>query len=643
MIDRVNRKIRYFAAMCVDATTAAIAFVLTFALQTKSFIDGSIKEFWWLPLAAGVATVFVFGVAGLYRTILRFAGSRFFIKVIACSIISTAVLVAITFGYIRLFSIVLDYPSRTFVTFAVFLSVGAACSRLFVRFYIESKANKNRIRAIIYGAGEGGHQLFSAIRYGGEYTPVAFVDDDLSSQGTSIHGLKVYSPESIEKLIKTKDVSTILLAMPSMSHADRAKVIERIQKFEGVNIKTTPNLSDWISNKAVLSELHNLSIEDLMTRSPVQVNEHLAGHSITGKSILVTGAGGSIGSELCRQILVRKPKALVLYEITESALFYIQQELLKRNTNNEANVDIVAVLGSVVDATRLKSILTRHKVDSVFHAAAYKHVPMIESNQIEGIRNNIIGTKHLAESCAWANVTSLVVISTDKAVRPTNLMGATKRFAELIVQTIAVNTPKMNTCIVRFGNVLGSSGSVVPIFRNQIQNGGPVTVTHPKMKRYFMTIPEASELVLQAGGLAKNTEVFVLDMGEPEYIRDLASRMINAAGLTERSADNPNGDIEITYTDLRPGEKMFEELSINNKLIQTEHEKIRISSEQKAQSDEIELLAELLEKSVSNRSDEEMINIVRRAVPEYTPSREMRSSVVTINTESQSKVTFNRY
>ena len=639
MIDRVNRQTRYFAAMCIDAGTAAIALVLTFALQTKDFVPGSAREFWWLPIAASVATVAVFGVAGLYRTILRFAGSRFFIKVIVCSVLATAALVAVTYGFIRLTNSDLDYPSKTFITFAIFLSVGTACSRLFARFYIESKANKSREKVIIYGAGRGGHQLFSAIRYGGEYAPVAFVDDKPENQGTSIHGIKVYAPEFLEKLITSKDVSTILLAMPSVSHADRANVIERIQKFDGVTIKTTPNLSEWISNRTALSELHNLSIEDLMSRSPVQVNEQLAGHSITGKSVLITGAGGSIGSELCRQILVRKPKRIVLFEITESALFYIQQELLKRKKNIDAEIEIIAVLGSVVDSTRLRSILSRHKVDSVFHAAAYKHVPMIESNQIEGIRNNIIGTKHLAEACAFANVTSLVVISTDKAVRPTNLMGATKRFSELIVQSVAAKHKNMNTCIVRFGNVLGSSGSVVPIFREQIQAGGPVTVTHPEMKRYFMTIPEASELVLQAGGLAKNTEVFVLDMGEPEYIRDLAIKMISYAGLTERSIDNPNGDIEIVYTELRPGEKMFEELSIDNELLQTEHEKITISSEQRQDIDEVGTLADLLEQAVKNRDDEEMLNIVCRVVPEYKLSSEMRSSIPMVDVPKQTSTT----
>lgn len=611
--------------MLVDATTASTAVVLTYYLNPRNFVEATASQLWWLILVAGVLAVMVFSLAGLYRTILRFAGARFFLKVILSSVIVTAVLAAITFGYLR--SVELNFPRSSTITFAMLLSVGASCSRLFARYYIEHKANKNRERAIIYGAGAGGHQLFSTIRYGGEYAPVAFIDDDPESQGKSVHGLKVYGFDAIDRLIKTKKVTTVLLAMPGMSHRNRAKIIEKLQKFN-VKIQSTPNLTDWITNKAVLSELHNLSIEDLMSRTPVEVNEELASRCITGKSVFISGAGGSIGSELCRQVLVRKPKTIVLYELSESSLFYIQQELLKRLENIDAKIKIVAVLGSVLDSTRLKSILSKYKVDSVFHAAAYKHVPMIEENAIEGIRNNIIGTKRLVESCVWANVRNLVIISTDKAVRPTNLMGATKRFAELVVQTIAKDSQSMRTCLVRFGNVLGSSGSVVPIFREQIKSGGPVTVTHPEMKRYFMTIPEASELVLQAGGMANDSEVFVLDMGEAELIVDLARRMISGAGLTEKTDDNPNGDILIKFTKLRPGEKMFEELSYDNQLEHTSHEMIRKSNEKMPNLKEIREMVELLEKAVDNRDDEKMLTLVCRAVPEYEPSDELRPNPI---------------
>ena len=621
--------------MLVDAVTASVAVVLTYFLNPRNFEDAIVSQLWWLILAAGVLAVMVFSLAGLYRTILRFAGARFFLKVILSSVIVTAVLAAITFGYLR--SVDLNFPRSSTITFAMLLSVGASCSRLFARYYIEHKANKNRERAIIYGAGEGGHQLFSAIRYGGQYTPVAFIDDNPKNQGKSVHGLGVYGFDAIDRLIKTKDVTTVLLAMPGMSHRNRAKIIEKLQKLN-VKIQSTPNLTDWITNKAVLSEIHNLSIEDLMSRTPVEVNEELASRCITEKSVFISGAGGSIGSELCRQVLVRKPKTIVLYELSESSLFYIQQELLKRLENIDAKIKIVAVLGSVLDSTRLKIILSKYKVDSVFHAAAYKHVPMIEENAIEGIRNNIIGTKRLVESCVWANVRNLVIISTDKAVRPTNLMGATKRFAELVVQTMAKDSQSMRTCLVRFGNVLGSSGSVVPIFREQIDSGGPVTVTHPEMKRYFMTIPEASELVLQAGGMSNDSEIFVLDMGDPEFIVDLAKKMISGAGLTEKTDDNPNGDILIKFTKLRPGEKMFEELSYDNQLEQTAHEMIHKSNEGTVDSEEIKELVNLLENAVDNRDDEKMMELVCQVVPEYTPSVELfAKATAVIEATSQEK------
>ena len=389
---------------------------------------------------------------------------------------------------------------------------------------------KNRIPVVIYGAGLGGHQLFSALRYGGHYAPVAFIDDDPANQGKLIHGIQVFPFEKLESLISTKKVHTILLAMPALSHDKRAEIITRLQKYNIV-IKTTPSLSEIISGKANLSDLHNLSTEDLMSRPTVQANEDLAGYCVRGKSVLVTGAGGSIGSELCRQILIRKPTTIVLYEMTESSLFYIEQELLTRVGKVDTEIQVVAVLGSVLDANRLKETMLKYEVNSVFHAAAYKHVPMLETNPIEGVRNNVIGTKRVAEASIWAGVESMVVVSTDKAVRPTNLMGATKRFAELVVQAIADTKCNMKICMVRFGNVLGSSGSVVPTFREQIKCGGPVTVTHPDMTRFFMTIPEAAQLILQAGAMANNAEIFVLDMGEPVRIYDLAKQLIERSGF----------------------------------------------------------------------------------------------------------------
>jgi FlaA1/EpsC-like NDP-sugar epimerase len=422
--------------------------------------------------------------------------------------------------------------------------------------------------------------------------------------------------------MKTKGVQTVLLAMPSLSQARRAEIVAKLQK-QNVAIKTTPSLSEIISGKANLTDIHNLSIEDLMSRPTVQVKEDLAGSCVEGKSILVTGAGGSIGSELCRQIVRRKPKTVVLFEMTESALFYIEQELLDRTKGFNSPVEIVAVLGSILDSNRVKETLLKHDVKSVFHAAAYKHVPMLESNPIEGVWNNVIGTKRVTEASSWAGVESLVFVSTDKAVRPTNLMGASKRFAELIVQALTSTNKSMKTCMVRFGNVLGSSGSVVPTFQEQIRFGGPVTVTHPNMTRYFMTIPEASQLVLQAGAMANDAEVFVLDMGESIKIHDLAKRMIELSGFHVRDGNNPNGEIEIKFTGLRPGEKMYEELSIDDCLEKTKHPKITRSIERQQSPEQVLQTATALESAIENRDTEEVLRLLSLAVPEYVQSSEI--------------------
>jgi len=457
------------------------------------------------------------------------------------------------------------------------------------------------------------------LRYGGDYAPVAFVDDNPLTRGRAIHSLKVYPIDKLQKLIDTKKVKTVLLAMPSIDHEKRMAIIKKLQGF-GVSIKTTPNLSDIISGKANLSDLHNISVVDLMSRPAVEANEEMAHQCVDGKSVLVTGAGGSIGSELCRQIIKRSPKKIILFEMTESSLFYIEQELISRVKKQEESVEIVAVLGSILDTNRVKEIIARYKVDSVFHAAAYKHVPMLENNPVEGVRNNVLGTKSIAEAAVWGKVSSLVVVSTDKAVRPTNLMGATKRFAELIVQSITKSSPVTSTCMVRFGNVLGSSGSVVPTFKEQIKNGGPITVTDPEITRYFMTIPEASQLVLQAGAMAKESEIFVLDMGESVKIYDLAKRMIELSGHSVLDKHNPEGDIEIVFTGLRPGEKMYEELSLVDKLEKTKHPKISRSVESPQQDTDIMALTTKLDAALSTRDDDQVIQLVCEAVPEYTSS-----------------------
>jgi FlaA1/EpsC-like NDP-sugar epimerase len=641
MLDRLSGGQKLFIAMLADAVTASVALLFSYWIIELT-VKTEVTNMWWLLPASSVVTVSTFYFWGLYRTILRFSNSRFFINVIIHSLIVTGLVTGI--AYLSLGNEPLPFPRRVFLLFAITLSVGAACSRLFARTFFDRRRSKTRAGVVIYGAGSGGNQLFSAIRYGWQYAPVAFIDDDPAKHGKLMHGLRVLPFRKLEPLIKSKGVKTVLLAMPALSQDKRAEIISKLQQYK-VSIKTTPRLSELISGKASLGDIHNLSIEDLMARPTVQADEDLASQCVSEKSVLVTGAGGSIGSELCRQILLRKPKTIVLFEMTESSLFYIEQELITRVKNLGTEAQIVAVLGSVLDANRLKETMYRHKVDTVFHAAAYKHVPMLEANQVEGVRNNVIGTKRVAESCAQCGVDSLVVVSTDKAVRPTNLMGATKRFAELVVQAVANSNKQMNTCMVRFGNVLGSSGSVVPTFQEQIRCGGPVTVTHTKMTRYFMTIPEASQLVMQAGAMANNGEVFVLDMGKPERIYDLAKRMIKLSGFQPKDAEHPSGDIEIVFTGLRPGEKMFEELSINGHLEPTTHPKICQSIERVNPHDRVLHSASLLEAAIESGSEIEVLNILKQEVPEYEQSAQLKTDplmvVVPAPQEASSKNTGN--
>ncbi len=611
-------------AMCIDALTSATMLWLSYWFLELVFRKEIAQQMFWLLPTASAITICSFYFFGLYRTVIRFAGARFFLHVIVGSLIVSGLVAAIALASV--YGEKVGFPRRVFVLFAITLSVGATSTRLFARNYFDRLRSKNRVPVVIYGAGSGGTQLYSALRYGPSYDPIAFIDDKAELQGRSIHGLRVLSPTKLPRLIESKNIKTILLAMPVLTFEQRAKIITSLEPLN-IQIKTTPSLQELISGKASLSDLHTLPIEDLMSRPTVQPNEKLASFCVEQKSVLITGAGGSIGSELCRQIVLRKPKIVVLYEMTESALFYIEQELRARVPQAPCEqITIVPVLGSVLDTSRLKETLLKYKINSVFHAAAYKHVPMLESNPVEGIRNNVLGTKAVVDASLWANVGHLVVVSTDKAVRPTNLMGATKRFAELVVHATAKANTTTKTCMVRFGNVLGSSGSVVPIFKEQIKCGGPVTVTHQDMTRYFMTIPEASQLVMQAGSMANDTEVFVLNMGQPVKIDDLARRMIELSGLTVKDHKNQNGDIEIQYTGLRPGEKMYEELSINDDLEPTTHPKINKALED--HNDKLILqLADQLITAVKEGNQAEVFDVVCRAVPEYTPSEQVRKAM----------------
>jgi FlaA1/EpsC-like NDP-sugar epimerase len=479
---------------------------------------------------------------------------------------------------------------------------------------------------IVYGAGDAGAHLVSALIGRGEFVPVAFVDDNPALRGAVINGLEVHPPASLAGFVEEFGVSRVLLALPSVSRRRRLEIINQLEQFP-VHVQTIPDTVDLVSGNARVDDIREVDITDLLGRDAVPPIPKLLDACIRGKSVMVTGAGGSIGSELCIQIARLGPKRLVLLDISEAALYTIDQALQDFAHRNTLELDRVALIGSAHHQTRIREVLEAYDVDTVYHAAAYKHVPLVEHNMIEGVHNNVFGTLHTAEAAIAMGVKHFVLVSTDKAVLPTNVMGATKRFSELVLQALNQRGSGTTFSMVRFGNVLASSGSVVPLFREQIRNGGPVTVTHPEIYRYFMTIPEAAALVLQAGSMAKGGDVFVLDMGKPVRIRDLAEKMIHLMGLTIRDDDNSDGDIEIRYTGLRPAEKLYEELLVGNNVMGTEHPSILRAEEDFLPWEEMKNLIDQLWGACQRLDCGKARETLLRAVVGYSPTKEVEDLV----------------
>lgn len=527
---------------------------------------------WWMLLAPLLVGIPVLKMFGFYRSVVRFMGLELIVEAFK-SVTMTSAVLALTVGFLSGWSIAL----RNSVAFWLLAIVYVAGSRMVVRLLLRSRQVTGD-RVVIYGAGDAGVHLASAISGRGEFTLIGFVDDNPALQGAVINGLEVHPPRALPSLIAEFDVSRVLLALPSIRRRRRQRIINQLEKLP-VHVQTMPDFNDLISGKAHVDDIQEVDIADLLGRDVVPPVPELLDACIKGKSVMVTGAGGSIGAELCTQIIRLAPKNLILMELSEVALYRIDQVLAEIKDRESLSVKVVPLIGSVHHKTRVREVLTAYAVETVYHAAAYKHVPLVEHNMIEGIHNNVFGTLHTAEAAIEAGVASFVLVSTDKAVKPTNVMGATKRLAELVLQSLSQETRETVFSIVRFGNVLESSGSVVPLFREQIRNGGPVTVTHPDIYRYFMTIPEAASLVLQAGSMATGGDVFVLDMGQPVRISDLAEKMIHLMGLTIRDDDNPDGEVEILYTGLRPAEKLYEELLIGDNVMGTEHRRIMRAEE----------------------------------------------------------------
>jgi FlaA1/EpsC-like NDP-sugar epimerase len=550
---------------------------------------------------------------GFYHSIVRYLGMGL---LMAGARVATGS--AVILALIAWYSALTPQPARLAVVYAAFCGLYLVGSRYTAQYYLVRRASE-KSKAIIYGAGESGARVVQAMQGNPAFHPVAFVDDDAAIQGSRINGLHVYGRESLPALVGKHGVSSILLALPSASRRQRQDIIASLEALS-IRVQTVPDFNDLISGKARVGDIRDVDVEDLLSRDPVAPEDTLMQSSLLGKSVMVTGAGGSIGSELCRQILRVGPSTLVLFEISEVALYTIDKEMRLLADKLGIDCEIVPLLGSVQDGSRVRDAMRHFKVHTVYHAAAYKHVPLVEQNIVEGVCNNVFGTYRTALAAIQARVKSFVLVSTDKAVSPTSVMGASKRMAELALQAFQDTTDLTRFAMVRFGNVLESSGSVVPLFREQIRNGGPVTVTHPEIIRYFMTIPEAAQLVIQAGGMAHGGDVFVLDMGEPVKIRDLAKRMIRLMGLTVRDQANPNGDIEIHYTGLRPAEKLYEELLIGENVSGTEHPRIMRAREDYLSSMQIGRLLEALQRSAAQLDCFAVRDILMRAVKEYRPT-----------------------
>lgn len=604
--------------VALDAFLLPVTVWIAFALQFASWWPNELSAIWEVIVVAPLMAFPLFVRFGLYRAVLLYISTKSFY----------AIFHAVSIHVLSLFFLALllgaqHLPGSLFIIYWFVSLAFVGGSRYFIRNVLQwlVRSRHSPVRVIIFGAGEAGVELADAIYFSHKFFPVAFLDDKHELHGTEILGLKVYPTQMVKKVIQRYGVKQVLLAIPSAARSRRQEIVAELEKMN-VHVRTVPDLIDIVSGRAKINDLQEIGIEDILGREPILPDEQLLKANITDKSVLVTGAGGSIGSELCRQIISLNPSRLVLYEMNEFALYNIERELrdlYSSTMQNTSATEILPILGSVTDEAKLKIVLSTFSVQTLYHAAAYKHVPMVECNPIEGVKNNIFGTWHTVKAAIESNVATFIFISTDKAVRPTNVMGATKRVAELVVQAYARRFHTTRISMVRFGNVLDSSGSVVPLFREQIRYGGPVTITHPEMTRYFMTIPEAAQLVIQAGSMAHNGDVFVLDMGEQIRIVDLARRMILLSGLTIKNENNPGGDITIETTHVRPGEKLHEELLIGDNVSPTSHPRILRAHEVELSWEQLMLLIEKLEYACKGFNNDEVVNLLQNTVDGYIP------------------------
>jgi len=627
------RSTKRLVVVSLDIVLSLLAMWIAFTLRLDS-LHRPMGAQWAVYLVAPILAVPIFVRFGLYRAIFRYTGMAA-LTATATAVVIYALFLFTTLQWMQWMHWEVIPRSIGILQPLIFLLL-VGTSRAMARFWLSGLGPadaRSNARLLIYGAGEAGVQTAAALASTRTYTLLGFVDDDPGKTERSINGVHVYRPEQIPKLVEQKDVTDILLALPSTTRERRNAILQTLQRLP-VHVRTLPGMSDLASGRVTVQDIRELDIEDLLGREPIPPNPALLARNLTNKTVLVTGAGGSIGSELCRQILVQRPTRLVLVDHNEFGLYSIHSELQALSATLGQTIDIIPTLGSVTSYPRMLDICAQYRPSTIYHAAAYKHVPLVESNPTEGVLNNVFGTLNMARVAVELEVGHFVLVSTDKAVRPTNVMGATKRIAELVLQAIAAcptvlftqctNSPvsainKTIFAMVRFGNVLGSSGSVVPLFRQQLALGGPLTVTHAEVTRYFMTIPEAAQLVLQASAMAHGGDVFVLEMGEPVKILDLAHRMVALSGLKVRDKDHPDGDIEITITGMRPGEKLYEELLIGNNPRPTEHLRIMKAQEEFIPWQALEPQLHELKLASQNNQANQIKMLLQSLVNDYQP------------------------
>jgi FlaA1/EpsC-like NDP-sugar epimerase len=641
----IPRYAKQLLVMSVDTFLCLLSVWVSFYLRLGEFQAFSIvssAQVLITSVASVALAVPIFVVSGLYRAIFRYSGMPAMIAMVRAMFIY-----GIFFSSIFTFLGVQGVPRTIGLIqpIVVFILVGAsrAAARIWLGGLYQLEIKKASLpKVLIYGAGREGRQLASGVANSHEMRVVGFLDDDDRLHGHVLNGLQIYNPADIEEIASHKGITDVLLAMPSASRERRNQIIGLLSKLK-ISVRTLPGLSDLVSGKVTLSDVRELDIDDLLGRESVKPNGLLINRSTHNKTVMVTGAGGSIGGELCRQVLKTQPMRLLLVDMSEFALYQIHQEIQSalelREVSLGEDLEVVPLLASVCDEVRMYEIMDTWKPHTIYHAAAYKHVPLVEHNPAEGVRNNVWGTKVCAEAAIRNGVQNFVLISTDKAVRPTNVMGASKRLAEMVLQALneaelydgslafkvsnSLDSPRICFSMVRFGNVLGSSGSVVPLFRSQIKNGGPITLTHPDITRYFMTIPEAAQLVIQAGAMSSGGDVFVLDMGEPVRIYDLATRIVKLSGLSLRNDSNPHGDIEIKVTGLRPGEKLYEELLTGDNPKPTQHPRILRAQEKFMPWEQLHGKLDSLNLALSVNDVPLIRSFLQKLVTGYQPSDEV--------------------